>query len=170
MPEEKAKPQIEFRYFSATEGHVVARYGTQLQIGASQGPDGWQVNPDLIVAIPMREVAQYTREYGDALRRGELKKRTKAEFEAQEAQLQELEGQEPSAPPAPEPEPEIPSSENDPAVSAEEDEKRAAAREKAKAGVDKLKQGAPAVFDAPPGNTREPGTFVQGERDEDDHA
>lgn len=171
MPEAK---KIEFRYFSAVEGHLVARYGTDLQIGATRGPKGWEINPDLIVAVPMDEVRNFVREYGDALRRGELVKRTQQEFDAQEAKVTELEG---NAPPAPAEEvvEEPPTGKNDPLISAEQEKKREeeikALREKALAGVEKLKasqpQPAPQQPEAPePGEDQ--GTLVQGDLEEED--
>lgn len=87
------EPAIEFDYFSAVEGHAVSRFGTGVQIGATRGPDGFTVNPDIIVPIPKREVAQHSKAYADAVRLGELTRRTKEEFDVQQKETEAQEAE-----------------------------------------------------------------------------
>jgi hypothetical protein len=81
-------------YVSSVNGHAVARFGSgservpNLLIGASRDPlkpteIAW--NEDAVVRIPEAEATRYAREYGEAIEDGALKKRTKAEWDAQEA-------------------------------------------------------------------------------------
>lgn len=75
----------EYRYFSPSPGHAVARYGTTATIGATRGPHGYVINPDSVTAIPITETQRYAREYLKALERKELVERSKEEFDAYQA-------------------------------------------------------------------------------------
>ena len=80
-------------YVSAVRGHLVTRFGTarpgaQSFIGAHRVPGSpaeivW--DEQTIVPLSEAEVARYRREYQRALDGGALKRRTRAEFEAQHA-------------------------------------------------------------------------------------
>lgn len=83
-----SEAQIKFRYFSPSEGHVVARFGTGSNIGASRGPNGFVVNPDMVVPIPVSEIQRYTKEYADALRNKELVERTQQDFDKQQKDVE----------------------------------------------------------------------------------
>lgn len=84
-------------FVSSVEGHAVTRYGTTrnlkgvpspgLLVGAERDPRkpteiSWF--PDVIVHIPEEEARLYAREYARAFRDGSLRKRTEAEFAAQQ--------------------------------------------------------------------------------------
>jgi hypothetical protein len=84
MPE----AQIKFRYFSPAAGHVVSRPGTGSQIGATRGPSGFVVNPDMVVPIPVSEIQRFAKEYSDALRNKELVERTQDDFDKQQAEVE----------------------------------------------------------------------------------
>lgn len=83
-----SEAQIKFRYFSPVDGHVVARFGTGSNIGASRGPNGFVINPDMVVPIPVSEIQRYTKEYSDALRNNELVERSQEDFEMQQKDVQ----------------------------------------------------------------------------------
>lgn len=102
-------PQFPFAMFvSSVEGHVVSRYGQNVPIGVTFVPSpppkrGEAPTPnrppvwnEKIVALTAAEVAQYGHYYEKHFARGELKKRTFAEWEAQQAK---------SEPKPPEPQP-----------------------------------------------------------------
>lgn len=79
-------------YVSSVEGHLVTRHGTGLYIGAerdAKAEGGLVFNPELVVQIPEAEARAYSREYGRALRDGSLVQRSKADFDAQLAKLDE---------------------------------------------------------------------------------
>jgi hypothetical protein len=74
--------KIEFEYFSCIKGHVVPRYGTPSYIGVTRVPSGWEWDEEKIVPIPVTECNKFRREYLNAVRRGELKKRTAKDHDA----------------------------------------------------------------------------------------
>jgi hypothetical protein len=101
MPEPQGHPFV--KYVSPVAGHHVERYGTRTVIGGRRQPappgtgelDPNALDPSVmfergagkleideaaIVALTREEWRLYSREYGRALKRGALKKRTAAEF------------------------------------------------------------------------------------------
>lgn len=79
--EEPAK----FRYFSPGPTSAVARYGTDTLIGATRTPDGYVIDPEAVVAIPVDEVRRYGKEYRSHLKSQSLVERTAEDFEAAKA-------------------------------------------------------------------------------------
>lgn len=83
------------QYYRAVEGRIVARYGTTTMIAATlvrQKPKpgvaglgkivGWKQDLTRVVLIPAQEFRKYRREYGNAIRRGDLIAATEAEHTA----------------------------------------------------------------------------------------
>jgi len=76
-----------YRFFSCVPGKVARRWGTQSMIGAVRGADGYEWNPDDVVAISAAELRRYRREYNRLLAGPEpaLIERTRADYEARAA-------------------------------------------------------------------------------------
>lgn len=90
-------------YVSAVEGHLVARFGSArgdtkgIQIGAYPETEmtpswhnvfkGMRWDLEEVVRIPRSSYVPFLKEYDAAISSGELKQRTKAEFEAYESKL-----------------------------------------------------------------------------------
>ena len=74
--------EMKFRYFSPVEGRVVQRFGSDSYIGASRGPKGYTINLDAVVAIPEAELAARPKSWRNLLKRGDLRERTREEYEA----------------------------------------------------------------------------------------
>ena len=78
-------------YFSSVKGRVVSRFGTRDYIGcrkeitrSSQGVvtrRKWVWDTDRVMAIPFEEAVSSLKAYMGAVRRGDLKKRSKADYE-----------------------------------------------------------------------------------------
>jgi len=77
-----AMTEMSFRYYSPVEGRVVPRFGTQTFIGASRSPSGFVINTVAVIAIPESEVAKFPKEYRNAISRGDLVAKTKADHDA----------------------------------------------------------------------------------------
>lgn len=73
--------EIELRYFSCVPGSAVPRWGSASFIGATRSGQGFVWNSDAVVAVPVADTARYRREYGRALRDGQLKERTREDFD-----------------------------------------------------------------------------------------
>lgn len=103
-------------YFSAEPGRAFRRPGTQSYIGAKRGPDGFVINPDVVVPIPRAEYLKSVRDFTAAVRRGDLHERTSQDYEAWQSKraaendrvkaakvkLKEKKGEEPMPEPMPE--------------------------------------------------------------------
>lgn len=74
---------MEMRFFSSVQGRAFMRRGKGVYIGCKQKPKatGFVWDTDVVVAIPQSEVDLNLRDYNAAVRRGDLVKRTKAEFD-----------------------------------------------------------------------------------------
>ncbi|HXJ75596.1 MAG TPA: hypothetical protein VNM37_22260 [Candidatus Dormibacteraeota bacterium] len=73
-------------FVSCVEGYPVTRYGSRTFIGARRDPAKpneiiW--SPDQVVAIPRSEYTRHRREYDRAVKDGELRLRTEADWELQ---------------------------------------------------------------------------------------
>lgn len=68
-------------YFRPVAGRVAKRFGTPAFIGARRSPTGFVINPDVVVAIPDKEIAPHRKSYLAYIRRGDLKTATKAEYD-----------------------------------------------------------------------------------------
>src|SRR5262249_17920724 len=83
--------EIKFRYYSPCEGRAVARFGTPLHIGATRTALGYQIDPEAVVAIPETEFIQFSKDYTDAVRNGDLKESNKEAFDAyQQKRVREM--------------------------------------------------------------------------------
>jgi len=107
---------IEFKYFSAEPGRAVARFGTGSHIGATKTPKGFVINSELVARVPETEVLKFSKEYRQAVVNGDLRERTKEDYDAQQKAREEAEESEASAaePKPPEAEPTPPESEDEP--------------------------------------------------------
>lgn len=72
----------EFRYFSSVEGRAFRRPGTASYIGATRTASGYVWNTKKVVRIPYSEMIPHLKTYLNALRHGDIEKRTEADFEA----------------------------------------------------------------------------------------
>lgn len=73
-------------FVSSIEGQPVARFGSDVMIGAERDLADRRVvryTPDLVVAIPHEEARRYAREYRRAIDDGSLSVRTAAEWMTQ---------------------------------------------------------------------------------------
>jgi hypothetical protein len=71
------------KFFSAVPGALVTRYGTGIEIGAERLKDGrvsWDCS--IIIAITREEWRRYSREYTNHVQLGELRERTREDFDA----------------------------------------------------------------------------------------
>lgn len=81
-------PELTFALFvSSVEGRTVSRFGTATArqanelIGARRSPGGPIVwDPEEVVALPVREVEAFAKEYRDAIAEGSLRKRIEADY------------------------------------------------------------------------------------------
>lgn len=71
----------------------VTRFGPGTLIAADRDGRDIRYRPEEVVAITARELAQYGREYGRALRDGSLRKRTEADYRASLAKQAKAERQ-----------------------------------------------------------------------------
>ncbi len=81
-------------FVSCVVGKPVTRWGSRTLIGASRSaatPTVVDYDPELVVAIPQSEYAQYTREYDRALANGSLKRRAESHWQAQNRQPEKKE-------------------------------------------------------------------------------
>lgn len=69
-------------YFSAVEGRAFRRPGTPSFIGATRTATGFKFNTEAVVAIPETEMLPYRKDYNSAVKYGDLKRRTKADYDA----------------------------------------------------------------------------------------
>lgn len=69
-----------FKYFSPGADRAVSRYGTGTLIGGIRTPDGFVVNPEAVVAMPVAEFNRYRREYLAAVKCGDLYERDEAQY------------------------------------------------------------------------------------------
>ena len=69
-------------YFSPMPGRAFRRPGSEQFIGASRSPTGFKINPDAVVPISELEMRPYRKDYDQAVRLGDLKRRTKADYDA----------------------------------------------------------------------------------------
>lgn len=69
-------------YFSPMPGRAFRRPGSDQFIGASRTPKGFVINPEAVVAISDTEMMPFRKDYNQAVRLGDLKRRTKKEYEA----------------------------------------------------------------------------------------
>ena len=79
---------VEFAYFRAVPGKVVARFGTKEFVGARRVADGWLWS-NHIIALPKSHVARYMREYKRAVSEGALVECTKSDWEVEQLALAE---------------------------------------------------------------------------------
>jgi hypothetical protein len=78
---EDEKGKTKFRYFSPAPRCAVTRYGTEMLIGATRTPNGYVVDPEVVVAIPEAEVQRFGKEYRSHLNSQSLIERTEKDFE-----------------------------------------------------------------------------------------
>jgi hypothetical protein len=80
--------EITFRFFRSVEGKVVPRYGTATFIGVQRDNKiGWIWDTTSVIRVPEYEVNRYMREYRRALSDGSLVECCKADYDAQEANV-----------------------------------------------------------------------------------
>ena len=83
-----AEPHATFGLFvSCVDGKPVTRFGTGTMIGATRSkatPDVVSYDPTQVVGIPHAEYDRHLRSYERALGNGSLKRRTAADYHAQE--------------------------------------------------------------------------------------
>ena len=70
-------------YLSCVAGRAFSRFGTGTAIGCEFSPgEGYRFDERVIVSLSVDEVMRYGAEYRRGVRRGDLRERTREEFEA----------------------------------------------------------------------------------------